>query len=328
MRKLTSLLILFLLFICTTIFSQAITDNLVGYFNMDEGDGEVLTNGAPDSEMPDGIIVNPVWSDTAKFGTALRFDLPKNNPDESVSYVDFGRYDPTEGDNTLTFACWLYWNGVDGEYQGFTGKRDNWYYDSVHWDFTLSRQGNYKFEALAPGDVNNYLISTTTPPVKGWEHVAVTYDGSLATLYVNGAKALDKEIEFGAKTDAVFMLGCTEPNGVTPFQGHLDEVYYFNRALEAYEIEEIYNYVPPVTSNGRIIKLGSGSVYPNPVRNELNVNAEGLRSVKLLDISGKTVMVQDAFENKVKLNTSGLLPGVYFIQAAGKESYVAKVIKN
>ncbi|RPJ75343.1 MAG: T9SS C-terminal target domain-containing protein [Alphaproteobacteria bacterium] len=327
MKKLSTLLILFSLLGSNALFGQAVTDYLVGYYNMDEGEGTTLTNGATGSLMPNGIIINPVWSDVAKFGKCLHFDLAANNPDEGVSYVDFGRYDPTEGYNTLTFACWLNWNGVDGEYHGITGKRDNWYYDSVHWDFTLSRQGMFKFEALAAGDVNNYLISTETPVVGEWEHVAVTYDGATAILYVNGEKVVEERIEFGAKTDALFMLGCTEPYGVTPFQGLLDEVYYFSRALKASEIADIYNYVPPAT-DVKIIKLGLGSVYPNPMGNELNMDVEGMQSVKLFDIRGKLVLVQDVFGNKAKLNTSGLSPGVYFIHATGKENHIAKIIKN
>jgi len=227
---------------CTTLFAQnSLEKGLVGYYKFDEGDGETLYNLANgDNIAPDGIIYNPAWSDEAVFGTSLYFDLEQNMPEELPSWVELGNYDPTQGTNIFSFSCWIFWNGVDGEYHGITGKRDDWTHADVHWDVTLKRDGFYQFEALKEGDVKNYLLSPGLPKVGEWENFTLTYDGHHARMYVDGMPICEGDLELGAKTDAVFLLGCAEPEGVTPFQGYIDEVRYYNRKLSDVEVWDIW----------------------------------------------------------------------------------------
>ena len=84
MKKITILLLCSTIVFCSVAFGQTgLTKGLVGYYDMNEADGEVLTNLATgDDVMPNGTIINPVWSDTAVTGSALYFDLAANMPDE------------------------------------------------------------------------------------------------------------------------------------------------------------------------------------------------------------------------------------------------------
>ena len=79
--------------------------------------------------------------------------------------------------------------------------------------------------------------ATTRPALNAWTHVAATYDGTTIRLYVNGAQAATK-----AQTGA--LLTSTQPlrfGGDGPwgewFQGSLDEIRVYNRALNATEIQ-------------------------------------------------------------------------------------------
>ena len=82
-----------------------------------------------------------------------------------------------------------------------------------------------------------------------WHHVAMTYDGSSSAaglkLYVDGAleTTLVEQDNLGTASilnSVPFTIGSRE-NGGVPFNGDIDEVEVFNRALSAAEIQAIFN---------------------------------------------------------------------------------------
>ncbi|MBI2280616.1 MAG: T9SS type A sorting domain-containing protein [Bacteroidetes bacterium] len=67
----------------------------------------------------------------------------------------------------------------------------------------------------------------------------------------------------------------------------------------ATSIEEINNY--------------KVSVYPNPVQNQLNFELNSSNfSVKIIDVTGKTISYTSTLSNKLKVNTTSLNNGIYF----------------
>jgi hypothetical protein len=52
------------------------------------------------------------------------------------------------------------------------------------------------------------------------------------------------------------------------------------------------------------------SLYPNPVTNVLNIEAEGIQEVNVLDVNGRTVMTA----NSNRIDMSDLANGVYFVR--------------
>ena len=86
------------------------------------------------------------------------------------------------------------------------------------------------------------LVSNTKIEVDRWYHVAFTYDGQYARLYLNGM--LDKE------DDMVINLGGTPDFNIAKcqfnhaehlFNGSIDDVMVYNRSLSELEIREIYD---------------------------------------------------------------------------------------
>jgi hypothetical protein len=71
------------------------------------------------------------------------------------------------------------------------------------------------------------------------------------------------------------------------------------------------------------------SIYPNPATDFVTVEAEGLQSVILTDINGKTLSRHAARGNSVRLNVSGLSAGVYLISAKTRStsSFVKSILK-
>ena len=74
-------------------------------------------------------------------------------------------------------------------------------------------------------------------PVNTWSHVAVTYNGTTFTLYRNGAVVATSATSGMIQTTATpLRIGGNVPYGEY-FQGRIDDVRVYNRALSATEIQ-------------------------------------------------------------------------------------------
>ncbi len=133
---------------------------------------------------------------------------------------------------------------------------------------TTLPHGGTIFQKRTSGNVGGYLLETTQPSGNGasnglqfvimiggvyqtlnpagilttnvWQHVAATYDGAFMRIYVNGVEVGNKP-QTGA-IDAVntpVVIGRNAVNN-TAYQGGIDEISLFNRALTANEIRDIY----------------------------------------------------------------------------------------
>lgn len=68
------------------------------------------------------------------------------------------------------------------------------------------------------------------------------------------------------------------------------------------------------------------SVYPNPVKNELNVSSPDLiKNIQIFNIIGQVIMDENINDNHYKINTSSYNKGIYFIQV---ESVNKKYLKK
>jgi hypothetical protein len=74
---------------------------------------------------------------------------------------------------------------------------------------------------------------------QGWNHFALTYDGAVQKLYLNGnlvnSQGLSEEIKVGYEN---IIVG-------HQFSGLIDEIKIYNRALSASEIKQLYHFALP-----------------------------------------------------------------------------------
>ncbi len=74
---------------------------------------------------------------------------------------------------------------------------------------------------------------------------------------------------------------------------------------------------------------GEWRVWPNPVVDELHVEAEGLRRVELMDAAGRRLAVADGAADGCRLSMAGWPAGVYFVRLVGEEGVsVRRVVKR
>jgi hypothetical protein len=188
----------------------------------------------------DGLAAEGVASTTTGIdGGALQFD--------ANGWVDCGTWNPSDPTGQLTVAFWANWGGSNGSWQSVISKRDSWETQNFYWIVTCNDQdgGRLAFGGGAwPGFGDHYL------PIGQWAHLAITFDGANATMYMNGAQVGGPAAyQFGGKSDAHIYLGAANAWGDL-YKGLLDEVRIYNYALDDVAVARLY------------AKLGSGSVCP------------------------------------------------------------------
>jgi hypothetical protein len=108
-----------------------------------------------------------------------------------------------------------------------------------HWDASLGlNSGTGALESW----INNasQLIGTTAVPLGQWSHVALVYNGTNRIFYLNGVSAGQGSAPaMTAETDTS-SIGNVVPNDGASFNGGIDEVSIYSRALSSNEIAEIY----------------------------------------------------------------------------------------
>ena len=70
------------------------------------------------------------------------------------------------------------------------------------------------------------------------------------------------------------------------------------------------------------------SIYPNPTKNTISIEADGLRQVKVINIMGQTVISQTALEDNMTIDLSAQPQGCYFIETVTAQgSTTTKIVK-
>jgi len=213
-----------------SVFAADIQAGLVSYWNFDEETGDIINDIVGNN---DGTINGkPTWVDGI-IGGGLEFNGNNN-------YIDCGADVSLDITDTLTITAWVAiatfgnWDGVVTK-----GVNSGPYAMQLWGDGALRFSPNWGSPAGFKGAGS---FNTNTKMVAGeWNHAAITYDGAKARFYINGIPdtlEVDQAFTFGTNTDSL-ILGCDFPGGDEYFDGVMDEVLIFSRALTEAEILKV-----------------------------------------------------------------------------------------
>ncbi len=207
----------------TPVFNDA---SLVGHWKLDETVGVTAIDSTP--SMNDGVLVNGATWEDGIHGGAVRLDGAN----------DAVLIDPT----SLSMDTWsafsvFAWVKSD---VGPTGSTDDiasvWNYPGgPSWLLTHHRNNQYFFEISGKGSVTGGTVSTN------WTHISGTYDGSTMRLYVNGAE-VDSLTGLSGSLPLSFadlVIG-GQDDGTNGFDGLIDDVRVYDRALTSGEVFGVY----------------------------------------------------------------------------------------
>jgi hypothetical protein len=209
---------------------------LVAYYPMDEGAGRIVRDFSGLRHVGQAQA-DPTWVDGAPgFGKALYFD--GNEP--APAWVDCGTWNPSEGTDQLTVACWIQWGGLqspDQRWHGIVAKRDSWDdTEPLMWFLEINGANGY----LLFGRLNNYaVIIGGAVPTGEWAHIAATCDRVTGSLYVNGELKKSAKFSLGPKTDSALVVGADNLGGANAFYGAIDEVRLYDTAMTQEEIQAV-----------------------------------------------------------------------------------------
>ncbi|MBT3267134.1 LamG domain-containing protein [Candidatus Poribacteria bacterium] len=218
-----------------------LADGLVAYWALDAGAGNVARDGTGGGA--DGSLVNGLaWAPAAEArvgASALSFD----GEDDLLS---IGTLD-VEGDGA-TFACWFFATNLDtpGNDPRMISKAIGGDSDQHWWMISSGRQGAVKvlrFRLKTDGVTGELKANVATGGIEPgvWTHATATWDGSKMRLYKDGVEVgiLPKAGELDTDSTVAAAIG-NQPDGAEnrPFEGVIDEVGIWSRALTPDEIAE------------------------------------------------------------------------------------------
>ena len=209
--------------------SVAPPTGLVAAYGFDEGSG---TSTADQSGTGNnGTLSNTSWAGAGlgKYGNALSF----NGTNSLVNVADSASLHLTTG---MTLEAWVKPTALSSWNTVLFKERTGYYADALY-----ANTGSNRPSANAYTTVDNDIRATAQVPLATWTHLAATYDGSVLALYVNGVQAAT----LIASGSIISSTGALRIGGNTIwgeyFNGLIDEVRIYSRALSATEIQTDMN---------------------------------------------------------------------------------------
>jgi lysophospholipase L1-like esterase len=213
--------------------AQACTTNMVSYWKLDENSGTVFSDSVganPASFVGSGV---PAFA-IGQVNGALDF----NGADQNLATAPVGN-----STDAITVMGWINPDDLSGHDRGILSKKDAFILEvestGIKVSFTILNGSSYReFEPdVFPGDDLQTGV---------WTHVAATFDGVTTTLYINGTAVASEVSTLNALGNSIqpYSLGWTSQTNFGTdrfFDGRLDEIAVYDRALSAAEINQLYN---------------------------------------------------------------------------------------
>lgn len=216
-------------------------EGAVAAWLFDEGEGETVADAVGES---DGTFTNPQWAE-GQFGGAAQIQPGQN-------YVSVPGSEALSPSDALTVTAWVYLNRYgEGEFpnrrvlqlgtydpESQYGIEDNSY--RLLFEF-----GEFIFDAGPEAEPRQISVPQDEHiTLETWHHVAGVYSGDQIMLYVDGEMVASEEASgatLSAPADGRLFIGTKSdlaPEGDW-WDGRIDEVAIFNRALSQEEIQNV-----------------------------------------------------------------------------------------
>jgi RHS repeat-associated protein len=205
------------------------------------------SNALDSAGADNGIVTNGISYTAGKIGTAFKFD----GTNGFIQVLDAPDLDPTN----LTIEAWVRFSSLNSKTNGgappgeqFIINKPNVQTGTFHSAYLLYkwRNGsvdNFEFEVDSTNGTPFYVTSSVSIQTNVWYHVAGVRGSNYVQLFVNGQPTSrttvsfaqnygNEPLTFGSSGEASIWEG--------KFEGSLDEVSLYNRALSTNEIVAIY----------------------------------------------------------------------------------------
>jgi hypothetical protein len=210
------------------------------------------------------LFGSPTFNATGKMNKAITFSGASQ-----YFQTPYNAYmNPT---NQFSVCTWVKPALVNGIYRSFLTSRDT----NKGYAFYV----NTKFEFwIGNGTSFTNIVGTSTPSTAAWSLVCGSYDGTTASISVNGVVETSVVTAFAPNTAMPTRIaaGKTETTATEFFNGSIDDIIVFNRTLTSTELTAL---------NGVTLKVAQqngGTLATQMFNNELTTDYAQLASSNLL----------------------------------------------
>jgi hypothetical protein len=256
--------------------------DLVGFWGFDEGAGTTASDSSGNGN--NGTLINgPGWTGGQVNG-ALSFD----GDNDYVEVPDDPSFDIAD---EITVAAWINpaetngWKTIVSKFAHSPGNRMDLYWVLYNGRIAASLAG-------ISGIPGSYWGPDVPVETGVWMHVALTYNGLVMTMYKDGVNAATigatgALMLADSSSDEPFMVGLNTEWGEY-FEGIIDEVRIYNRALSAFEIGELGQLSEEPVLSGESPTDGAVGISLNPMLSVTAVDNQGdIMDIKFMtNVSG------------------------------------------
>jgi hypothetical protein len=205
----------------------ASSSGLVAAYGFSEGSGSSVADVSGNGNG--GVVLGgATWSTAGRFGNALAF----NGSNSSVKIPDSATLDLTTG---MTLEAWVRPNSLTGWACVILKERPDT--RQLAYELSANTQSDRPSSFIWVGSAEHGLLGNSKLPTGGWSHLAATYDGATYRFYVNGAQLSSTALAGAITTsNGDLRIGGNSLWGEW-FNGLIDEVRIYRKALTAAEIQ-------------------------------------------------------------------------------------------
>jgi hypothetical protein len=214
--------------------TSTLNSGLVGYWPFDESSGthayDLSGNGNTAT-----FTGSPTWA-TGKFGDALTFGGAS-----SYQYLTVPTSASISPTTAITLSAWVNWtsNATNG------GILDKGPLGNAFGDYDLTIQGTTGVVLFALNtNASGTLNSAAGISASAWHHIVATYDEIIMKIYIDGVFSASQAYAAAINTSGTALNIGTYYGSSNSFDGKIDDVRIYNRALSASEVLNLYNSGP------------------------------------------------------------------------------------
>jgi len=316
-----NLIIITFIFICSMgVIAQDINAGLVAYypFNGDVTDasGNGNTGQVINATLTEGV--NGVANSAYLFnGLDTYITIPSS---ESLNRPD----------TAITMSAWIYLNGLSliGSSFGPVLMKSDLAANNFSYRLSLSLSNI----AAATNNWGNGTFADTVLALNTWYHFVASLSEDKAKFYLNGVLI---KVDTNYTTDLFsdnlpLEIGRDVPGDLEIFNGKIDEVRVYDRAISDEEVSELYFDVVTGVSE---ISTKEISIFPVPTKNKLTISSNDrsqFQMIEIYNVSGiKVENLKFEPTHQKTIDISNLVLGVYHLQIVGDNwSAIRNIVKE
>ena len=292
--------------------------------------------------------VNGATLTTDRFGNsnnAYNF----NGTSDFIKVLDNDLLDLTQN---LTLSAWISPNSVVNEQAVFgKGKISSQTGYSLLHNVLIPEKTGISIQN-APIPASEAHINSSTLNLNTWYQLVGTYNGSELKLYLNGVlvDTVSTSLQLMPNSLTDLFIGC-ELSGFRFFNGKIDDIGIWNRALTLQEVTQLFNQNQCVTNitvtDTLIINVGQLSytnpvtyannitIYPNPANTQVNISFNNITDLTGGNINIINSLGQQVATTPITLSgTNTTMPlnawggtGLYFVQILNSQGQIVDIKK-